>query len=285
MGVNLSFLSLRRGIRWIYPYPIGPTKLTRPVFIVGCERSGTTILGQMLGQHPQLAYLNEPRHIWFHEPRTDIWSKEARLRKGQLQLTSSDVKPRVASRIARAFADRVRLQKSQRLVEKLPINSFRIGFICGVFPDALFVHLIRNGIDVAHSIATEFSRRYGHVGYKWELLADCARKRGEGQLVDLCTDNVLRGLLEWYLSVSTSSEAVGNLPKDRVLEIRYEDLLRDPVYICNLLENFIGVEPSPTMREFALSRIVRMSPPVATGSLTPAMKMIAGDLLTRLGYL
>jgi hypothetical protein len=63
MGVNLSFLSLRRRKDGL-PYGdlIGqPFPLTRPVFIVGCGRSGTTILGEMLGRHPQLAYLNEPR--------------------------------------------------------------------------------------------------------------------------------------------------------------------------------------------------------------------------------
>ncbi len=270
-------------------YTLLPTKpvLTRPVFIVGCGRSGTTILGKLLSQHSQLAYLNEPRHIWRHEPQTDIWSENSQLNGGKLMLTATDFSEAAATRIYNAFAVEVRTQGKHRLVEKLPINSFRIEFINRLFPEALFIHIIRNGIEVAHSIA-EFSNRkpwFGYKEYKWRLLAKYAIQKGYGSFVDLCTDNILRGMLEWRLSVLSALEGLNNLSDSRKLEIRYEDLVQDPLSICKSLENFIGVKPDSEMQAFAVTEIKRKVRSVDLTSINNSMYQIGGSLLAELGYL
>ena len=47
-----------------------------PVFIIGCGRSGTTILGDTLSRHPKIKYLNERRDLWHKSyPEFDIWNK------------------------------------------------------------------------------------------------------------------------------------------------------------------------------------------------------------------
>src|SRR5215212_6691597 len=57
--------------------------VSRPVFILGCGRSGTTIFGAALSKHKSITYLNEPRHLWFAAyPETDIWTQRAARRKG-----------------------------------------------------------------------------------------------------------------------------------------------------------------------------------------------------------
>lgn len=271
-------------------YRLFPNKkiLTDPVFIIGCGRSGTTILGTLLSQHPQLAYLNEPRYIWYCEPKTDIWTEEAQRRSGKLQLTAKDLNKKTAAKIKQKFALQVRLQNGRRLVEKLPINSFRIDFINSLFPDARFVHLIRNGIEVAKSIAklSETQAWFGvnNNNYKWQLLSEYASARGQGELVPLCTDNFLQGMLEWRLSVESAIEGLSNIESDRWLEIRYEDLLEKPIAVCTRLEQFIGVEPSQEMRQFAATQITRKSPPASRHTLSPTVQQIAGELLMRLNY-
>ena len=120
-------MATRRLMRLAAQLVPGTGALVRPVFVIGCGRSGTTVLGQILGRHPRLAYLNEPRDIWLYEPRTDIWSASAHARRGRLRLSADDVQPAAAARIRRAFAAEVRLQRAERLVEKLPINAFRVG--------------------------------------------------------------------------------------------------------------------------------------------------------------
>lgn len=265
----------------------GAGALIRPVFVIGCGRSGTTVLGQILGRHPALAYLNEPRDIWLYEPRTDIWSAKAPARGGRLRLSSDDVEPATAARIRRAFAAEVRLQRADRLVEKLPINAFRIGWLAGMFPDGLFVHLIRNGLEVAASIARQAERAqwFSFADYKWRLLAERAREWGEAGLVDLCTDGFRRGLLEWRLSVSTALDDLAKLPAERQLEIRYERLVDQPVEVCRRLEAFVGIRHEPAMAAFAQAELSRRSPQPDLVSLPPDAQRIAGDLLARLGYL
>ena len=265
----------------------GAGALVRPVFVVGCGRSGTTALGRVLGAHPLLAYLDEPRDIWLYEPRTDIWSASARARGGRLRLSSGDLRPAAAARIRRAFAAEVRLRRAERLVEKLPINAFRIGYVAAMFPDALFVHLIRNGLEVAASIARQAARAqwFGFEDYKWRLLAERARERGEARLVGLCTDSFRRGLLEWRLSVATALDDLASLPAERQLEIRYERLVEQPVEVCEGLESFVGIRHEPAMAAFARAELSRRSPAPDPVPLPPDVQQIAGDLLARLGYL
>jgi hypothetical protein len=245
------------------------------------------VLGRVLGRHPSLAFLNEPRDIWLHEPRTDVWSARARVRGGRLRLAGADVEPAAAARIRRAFAAEVRLQRAERLVEKLPINAFRVGWIAGMFPDALFLHLIRNGLDVAASIAKHSERAewFGVEDYKWRLLVECAGERREADLIELCTDDFRRGLLEWRLSVATSLEDLAQLAPERQLEIRYEWLVEQPVEVCQRIQAFVGIGHEPAMAAFARAEVGRRSPPPDPIPLPPDAQRIAGDLLGRLGYL
>jgi LPS sulfotransferase NodH len=270
--------------RFLFERLPGPMPLVEPVFIIGCGRSGTTVLGELLGRHPALAYLHEPRQIWSIEPRTDIWSAEAGDRGGRLRLGADDARPETAARIARAFAAEVRIQGAARLVEKLPINSFRVGFIDGLLPDARFVHLIRNGLEVARSIArvAEHGAWFGHGDYKWRLLVAEAEAAGLGRL---CDSHQLRGLLEWRLSITAARAALAELPERRRLELRYEELTGAPEATCARLEAFIGLPPDPAMRAFAATQLARRAPAAAPPSPAAAARAIAGDLLAELGYL
>ena len=58
-------------------------------FLLSCvaTRSGTTLLGSILGQHERVTYLNEPRQLWISAfPCYDVWSVLAQARSGQLRL-------------------------------------------------------------------------------------------------------------------------------------------------------------------------------------------------------
>jgi hypothetical protein len=275
---------LRRRIGHLLP--VAGT-LTRPVFVIGCGRSGTTVMGEMLSKHPALAYLFEPRDIWSYEPRTDIWSERAEQLGGRLELGADDVRPETTAKIAKAFAAELWLQRGTILVEKLPINSFRIAYIHAMFPDARFILMLRHGLEVARSIAKLAPRGlwFGHEDYKWRLLSDLARTNGDRRLVELCTSDELRGLLEWRMSVLAARTALERLPRGRWIEIRYEDLVAEPLAVCGQLEAFLGVPPSEAMRRFASAELGRRSHAASVGDLSPEAREIAGDLLADLGYL
>jgi len=275
---------LRRQIAQVF---LRNAAVDRPVFIIGCGRSGTTIMGEMLSKHPALAYLFEPRDIWSYEPRTDIWSERAEQLGGRLQLGADDMRPETTAKIANAFGAELWLQRGTVLVEKLPINSFRIAYIRAMFPDARFIYLLRHGLEVARSIAKLAPRGlwFGHNDYKWRLLSDLAQKSGDARLVELCTSDELRGLLEWRLSFLAARAALQRLPRGRWIEIRYEDLVAEPLAVCRQLEAFLGLPPSDAMRRFASVELGRRSHAASVGDLSPEAREIAGDLLAELGYL
>ncbi|MBN1966008.1 MAG: sulfotransferase [Anaerolineae bacterium] len=263
-------------------------RLDRPVFIIGCGRSGTTILGETLSKHPALVYLNEPRPLWVNDPRTDVWSPAARERGGRLRLAADDAHPDAQRTLQQAFAFALFGQPGSRMVEKLPINSFRVGYIDRLFPDALFIHLVRNGVEVAQSIAKETQKYdwFGHEDYKWNLLAAEASGRGLGDLAALCDgDNALRGLLEWRLSVTQALESLGTLPEARWMQVRYEALTQDPEPVCARLQDFIGVPVDAGVQDSARGHIARRTSPADMAVLPPTMRRIGGELLQQLGYL
>lgn len=115
--------------------------LRAPIFIIGAPRSGTAILADILRSHPDLAYVREPRLLWRYgnDTKSDL-------------LQPADARPEVIAHIRSSFAAHVLAQDKMRLLEKLPSNSLRIPFMRQVFPDAHFVHIVRNGPDAIAAI-------------------------------------------------------------------------------------------------------------------------------------
>ncbi len=109
--------------------------LDRPIIILGSVRSGTTLLGNVLKQHPDICYWEEPKHIWRHRHayrRHDV-------------LSAADATPAIKRYITTQFAQYLAASGKSRFLEKTPSNCLRVPFIRAIFPDALYIHLIRDG--------------------------------------------------------------------------------------------------------------------------------------------
>jgi hypothetical protein len=268
---------------------LGLPRLDRPAFIIGCGRSGTTILGTVLSHHPAVTYLNEPRELWVRcTPAADIWSPDARSRGGSLELTAAAASWTARRRLRRLLARRIARRGRPRLVEKLPINSFRLGFIDAALPDARYVHIVRDGVEVARSIAHWCRERewFGADDYKWKLLVDYAERQERYRgLAALCRDDYARGLLEWRLSEEAALEFLGALPDQRHLQIRFEDFVRAPGDTLARIERFLGLEHSVAARRSAETDVTGPSRPPAAPPDPILTERIAGPPLRRLGYL
>ncbi len=233
--------------------------LDRPIFVVGCGRSGTTWLGFALGRHPSIAYLNEPRDLWFQTfPHSDIWSADAAAQGGQIVLGDDEYTPGAAKVLHTLFEAATAGRGAARLCEKLPINAFRLPLIARVFPDARFVYIERDGVDVARSIAALIEAGvawHGAGGHKWDLLADLAdrtaRTRG---IARHCVTPFHKGLLEWVLSTATARCFLGARP-DRTVALRYSELLEAPdQVVCRIeggCELAASAEPVNFLRQTA----------------------------------
>jgi hypothetical protein len=112
-----------------------------PIIILGAPRSGTTILGEILSQHSELHYMIEPNLTWHRYAGSDSDYFDMRRMGNATEPTRVQFE-----------AELLRSGKA-RLLEKTPQNCLRVPFVRSVFPDAKFIHIIRDGVESSLSIA------------------------------------------------------------------------------------------------------------------------------------
>src|SRR4051794_17280172 len=131
-----------------------------PFFIVGVPRSGTTLLRQMLRGHPRLAVppeshfvpaaLNAPSgaaalELILRDEHFADWQVDAA--DVRRRATTSDMTP--ASVVRAAFETYAQAQGRPRWGDKTPAYVLHMPLLAEAFPGARFVHIIRDGRDVA----------------------------------------------------------------------------------------------------------------------------------------
>lgn len=227
---------------------------TPPVFVIGCGRSGTTILGEILKSHPNVSYLFEPYHLWTAvDSRTDmlhLYEQSA----AACAMSADDATPRIAQRFNAAFGRVAAANPSRVLVEKTPINSLRISYLDAIAPDCRFIHIVRDGVDVARSIerlATtnhykiagkpNFNQWWGDDDVKWRLLARDGASLGHHPFeAPHLTDHDVRGAYEWLVSLHEVNR-FRNMLDDRLLEVRYSDLISSPRETLDAMATFMRI--------------------------------------------
>ena len=135
---------------------VGPPE--DPLFVIGCPRSGTTLLLDALRASGELASVQSEGHIlWdeFHHPREHGWSSDA-VRPDEIARGEREY----VYLAARLFA------RGGRFVDKTPANCLRVGYLEGLFPDATFVFLRRRGADNVSSLMDGWRARPRFVRYR-----------------------------------------------------------------------------------------------------------------------
>jgi hypothetical protein len=204
-------------------------------FLIGCPRSGTSILGEAIAEHPRVAYLFEESSIW---NRIAAGKDDHRL-EGSDATAEAIAAARAGLAVARADLP------GDLLVEKNPKHVLRVPFLSAVFPEARFLHLVRDARDtVASLMFRNRGAQWGHVqipGWR-ELLARYP------------AENHIRCAHQWRDAVATARADGGRLPAGSYLELRYEGLLADPADVVGRALDFLGLGPDPQVAEF-VSRI------------------------------
>jgi len=186
-----------------------------PIFIVGCPRSGTALLRNLLRSHPHLAFPTESHFIpayyrGYGDPRS---AREARrlaesilrlywVRIWKLSLRPGDFADCRSFRevVCRLFETFARQQGKRRWGDKTPHYVAQIPVLLELFPAAKILQIIRDGRDVALSwLKTRMEPR-----------------------------NLYTAARMWRELVRAGREAGARLPRETYLEVRYERLLAEP---------------------------------------------------------
>ena len=193
--------------------------------VIGCARSGTSILGELIGCHPDVRYVFEAHRVW----------ELAGQGVGEShRLTAQHATPPVKREIRHWFLEQ---QGAARLlVEKNPRNVLRVPFLRAVFPEAQLIHIVRDGRDVACSMVP------GCGGKEWSHLKPPSWKALMARY-----EGALRCALAWG---DIMEIALADLEGTPHLELRYEELVRAPMDVARKLVAYLGLTEDETMARF-----------------------------------
>ncbi len=205
------------------------------VFIVGSPRSGTTFLGEILGNISQVSYYFEPpltkylvKFVYEHP------EKKYFLKKIYDTFYYSLVK--------------LAPQRGPLIIDKTPRNIFIVNFLKEIYPDAKFIHLIRDGRDVACSLKTKpwhqkkslmLKKRepggYLYGPYPYFFIEKKRRKEYYH------TSDLHRCIWIWKHYVNARKKINCRKNENSYLEIKYEMLIKEPTFHIKKILEFINV--------------------------------------------
>ena len=227
-------------------------KVERPVFVVGAPRSGTMLLYSVLRSSPKLAHWRptEAHEVWEldHHPSQHGWVSNV--------LTAADATPEVKKRIHRSFL--LVTGRRKRLIDKTPRNVLRIPFMNEVFPDARFIYLKRDGRENVNSLINAWrSKRYrtyrlpephripGVDPAWWKFVLYPGWEQNiDGPVELVCAK-------QWVASNDHVLAAKPEIDPERWAEVRYEDLVDNPIAEVGRLMEFIGLPYDEEVRRGA----------------------------------
>jgi len=256
-------------------------RVTKPIFIVGTGRCGSTAFHRLLGMHPQLMWLSGFAEEFPNRPSWNRWAVTAmgnpllrrifrtRIKPGEnygfwythaygfaepgRDLLGSDVTPRVKKQVHAAIEPMLTPKRSRMLV-KLTGWS-RIGFLDEIFEDAKFIHIVRDGRAVASSLlhinAWQWRGWYGPYSWRYGPLSAEDHAAWEASNRSFA---VLAGL-QWRIHTRAIEAARQALDPKRFLEVRYEALCEQPLETCLRVLEFAELQ-----RDAGFERHVKRTP-------------------------
>ena len=222
----------------------------RPLFIVGLNRSGTTLVESILSRHPQVVSRGEMSDVQAIEAQA-LRSRRAgpaARNAAMLAMTRDWIAAQAESLVKRRNAE---VDPSIRIVtDKLPENAVRLGLIARLFPQARIIYVRRHPLDAGMS---NYFQRFAHgQGFSTRLDWVGARTR---QIAD--------AMLLWKQAL--------DLP---ILDVGYEALVADPEGQSRRIIDFAGLdwrpeclEPNRTQRSVLTASQWQVHQPIYTGSV------------------
>lgn len=243
-----------------------------PFFILGCVRSGTTLLRDLLRQHPGLICPEETHYYRWGEPfgmpsfvntvgRSPLLKKH-RSMDGideawfQEQLALAGSRRDLFLRHAEAFRQAQGAPPDVRVFDKTPQHVYGIPLLLSDFPGAKFVHIVRNPLNVVASLMV------GKV---------------------IAAPNVVAAANYWVEAVRIVNACRPILGAD-LHEIRYEDLVEAPRAALAAICTFVGEDPRPLAATMKVHRERNAYRDVLGAEDVGTVASICGALAGRYGY-
>lgn len=244
------------------------------VFLLGAGRSGTTLLYKLLSIHRDVAYfsnyqsrypnwpyfaylqhiLNQfpeyKRQSWFKE-QGNAYFNERRKWLHSIVPTPSEaesvyascgiplipeddyyLQPQMIECLQDKFECIRKIARGKVLLTKRTANNRRISLLNQIFPDARYIHLIRDGRAVAYSLL-RVAWWNDHILY-WAGKTPQQMTAAGFNPLELAARN-------WVKEMQTLEQGIALIQSSRLLEVRYDDFLRNPYEQLHRILDFMGV--------------------------------------------
>lgn len=248
--VNLwRHTSLTRTLRFVEGLAANPA-YERPLFIVGMPRSGSTLLFHLLRESEALGALPREGHdLWrlFHHPRYTGWDGDA-VGSGAVR----PLEPRVVRAWFYAYVGR------RRFVEKTADNVVRVPYLLDLFPDARFLVIKRDPLNVVNSYINGWNHPEGrfrsyYVPEDLSIPGYPHRRQWCSTLIDGWRDYVSAPVPEiafaqWRQYVEAIDAARGAVPPAQWRELHFEHVLQRPDDALDALCAFAEIPATPALR-------------------------------------
>lgn len=197
------------------------------VFIVGCPRSGTTWVQNMLSEFSNVKtgaetelfnlYINRLYESW--DKQIEKTSTHNRGKIGLPFYMKEDEFKKVVTKFLNKLMAKIN-PEDKLFIEKTPGHAFSVELIHKIYPRAKFIHIVRDGRDVVASLVSA-SKGWGSA-WAPKSLKQASRL--------------------WVNHVQSADKQLQKLPKELWMLIRYEDLLRDTKDKLKEICIFVGID-------------------------------------------
>jgi len=294
-----------------------PETSPRFVFVLGSGRCGSSLVHEVLAQHEDVGFLSNIEDRLPVPAALGRWNGPiyrrlplALTEKGRMRfapsegyrvlarevspiiarptrdLLASDASPWMGSRFGRFFRDHASAQGRGVFLHKFT-GWPRARFIDAVLRETRFIHVIRDGRAVANSLLQmPWWRGFeGPTAWGWGPLAeeDAAAWEAAGRSFPVLA------ALEWKMLMDAFADAKASIGPERWIDVRYEDLLRDPTATTKELLGFIGLSWTSGFEDrfrrypFDASRAELFRRDLDPSDVS-AMEVVLGSHLRDLGY-
>ena len=198
------------------------------VFIVGAPRSGTTWLHRMVAEHPQVASV-DPELTWFSrylppalgnfEQEKQLIDAGDRLQGLPILFTAGEFMEGLRELTGIVYGRVLRSRpEATHILDKHPNYANHMGTIARILPGARFIHIIRDGREVAASMVSAARRK--HFG----------------------ASEVGGAAADWDRFTRSAMRAGTDFGPARYMEVRYEQLMRDDGTLLSGIFKFMGIQ-------------------------------------------
>jgi hypothetical protein len=204
----------------------------RPVFVLGCDRSGTSLLRRIFNAHPDIACPTETKFIYQFVKVYETYQSITGLKN--MGFTESDVLEQMRVFICHFLDTYARQNGKKRWVEKTTHNVNCTETIDKIFEHTpLYIAIVRHGLDVAYSFATLTHDKF--------TVIDKYRANG--------ADTSLAAVRHWAV-MNRKIVDFQNKAGDRLMLIRYEELTTKPREVLKQVCEFIDAPWDVAMLDY-----------------------------------